>query len=69
MKSGKDTRKGTAARVRSGRLVGARRERISGAMWDLNAALYTLRDHYKRDWTDSCFKNLRYLVRLAKKAP
>ena len=51
------------------RLVMARRERIDGARRDLLSALLTLRDHFKVEWTESCFKNLRFLVKHAKRAP
>jgi hypothetical protein len=48
-------------------LVRQRAKRISGAKCDLESALIVLRDYYHVPWTQSCFKNLYYLARLARK--
>jgi hypothetical protein len=46
---------------------GYERMRIKAAEMDLKSCLFTLRDHFKVNWTKSSFKYLRYLVKMAKK--
>lgn len=42
---------------------------IRAADADLTSALLSLRNHYGVPWTASCFRNLYFLVELARKAP
>lgn len=46
-----------------------RLEKIRSAQTDLEACLLALRANGKREWTDTGFRNLYYLIRLAKRAP
>ena len=46
----------------------ARLKKIRASQREIESALLTLREHFKVNWTDKCFEDLYYLVRLARKA-
>ena len=57
-------------RVRvEGRVRAARLEKIRRANYELQSCLLTLKEHFKITWTDEGFRDLHYLVNLARKAP